>query len=193
MLETRNLFVYLLHFCFCLMKKGRSYGCQDLKDKIKLPRIPRKKPTTTTAKSTKPEMTEPEIAEPEIRYIDPNCHQNLAQASCEAIDSPLIKYIYDDLLDESYLKQARVSLDYLPTCQSILKYKKCIDLNFYIKCQKTFAHVFEKLDHLSKKCVENPKFKKESLLNSSSLTKLNYYSWLFFSFFALLLFFQDKI
>ncbi len=138
-----------------------------MNDKIKLPRIPRKKPTTTTEKTSRTTREEDLITEPEIRYIDPNCHQNLAHQSCERIDSPLIRYIYDDMIEESFLNKSRVTLDHLKTCQSILKYKECIDLNFYIKCQKTFAGVFEKLDLLSKRCIDNPKFKNNRLLNTS--------------------------
>ena len=52
--------------------QGQDHGCEGLVDKIKLPRIPRKKWTGTTPGTTIL------YTEKAIIYIDPNCHRNLA-------------------------------------------------------------------------------------------------------------------
>lgn len=131
-----------------------------MSDKIKLPRIPRKKWTTTEepVESTTKEIESqtPMSSSEETRYLDPNCNQNLASRSCASLDFHMNKYLFKDSLTESFLNKTGVSFDNLATCQAVIKYKKCMDLNFYIKCQKTFQTLFEKLDRSTSICMNSP-------------------------------------
>ena len=167
-----------------LIDQGRNHGCLDLNDKIKLPRIPRKKPTTTS-KTTRAHFMH---SEKEIIYVDPECNQNIANTYCQALDYTMNKFLFDESLSERYLNISGVSIDHLGICQAVIKYKECMEINFYIKCQKTFADTFIKLDRAANTCMSNPKFKNSrGILNQSvSSFELSNF-WRFFNILKFLL------
>ncbi len=134
-------------------------------DKIKLPRIPRKKLTT------KP--TTPLVTEKAIVYIDPNCNKNLADMYCEKLDLPLMKYLFDDSQTET---SASFNNYYNEVgCKSITKYYQCLQLNFRIKCSQTMAKTFLKMETINGKCL-NSNLNNKIFLKKNNSNKLTFSS-----------------
>ena len=128
-------------------------------DRIKLPRIPRKKWTGTTL-----EMTTLWTGK-EIVYIDPNCNRNLADMYCERLDAKLMSYFYNDSHDESSI-QLSTYLGEL-NCQRSIKYGQCLQKNFRLKCQTTFSQTFSKVERLNGRCSSEVKSKIRPLHNQA--------------------------
>ena len=129
-----------------------------------MPRIPRKKPTS-------PKTTTKELAtEKAIVYIDPNCHRNLADMYCERLESQLMKYLFNDSLDESSIKLSSY-VDEL-SCKKSIKYGQCLQHNFLIRCPKTLKQTFYKIDRVNAQCNQY-KAKTIRLFNGSSFLSFN--------------------
>ena len=120
--------------------KGAGHGCDGLVDKIKLPRIPRKKMTTTSTAAPYEEET--------IRYIDPNCNLNLVNMYCEKLDKQKMNYLFDNT---SY-DDSKVPINAVD-CNFYIKFSTCMQTNFRLKCQQTFQQTFFKLDKMTSNCV----------------------------------------
>ena len=160
-----------------LILKGRSHGCTDLVDKIKLPRIPRKKKPTDTTKTTTNSNQQMET-EKAIVYIDPNCHKNLVDMYCERLDfNPnLAKYFYNNTLDETWAISMKL---FAPlndaNCKKLSKHSQCLQTNFRSKCEQSMALAFIKVDKIMQNCLA--KMKKLSanssfIISTSSLYNL---------------------
>jgi hypothetical protein len=110
-----------------------------------LPRIPRKKLTTTTTEAT--------VTEEEPVYIDPNCNRNLVNMYCEKMDYPLMKYLFGENKNLSLISVHLYSDEFY--CNSVYKYSQCFDTNFRIRCQETFQETFNKLRRITETCKSN--------------------------------------
>ena len=107
-------------------------------DKIKLPRIPRKKLTTTTVFVPK---------EKDQIFIDANCNRKVIDNNCEKLDAGIMKYMFND---NSYNDSVVVVND--ANCKQYLRYNSCMQTNFRVRCQQTLKQVFYKLDKITTNC-----------------------------------------
>jgi hypothetical protein len=157
-----------------------------LKDKIQLPRVQRRKPTTTSTKASSTlESTE------DITQQDPNCNQKVAESYCHPLDNQLTEYLFDDSLDDEFLNSTGVPLDHLGVCKAVIKYKRCMDGNFYIRCQRTFQQLFVKLDKMTTMCLSAPKLKNSrAILSGSATTKSNHTRVVSIAYLVVLTFFK---
>jgi hypothetical protein len=124
----------------------RDHGCPDIIDKIKLPRIPRKKLTT------KKHVTRKHTTESTTKYIDPNCNRNLIDMNCESLDKLTMRYLFDDndLNDNHYYLYELNDL----TCRNRVQFHTCMQKNFYVRCQRTYRNTFAKLNKLNANCIQ---------------------------------------
>jgi hypothetical protein len=100
--------------------------------------------------------------------MDPNCNEKVAESYCHPLDSQLAKYLFTDSLDDAFLNNTGVPLDHLGVCKAVIKYKRCMDANFYIRCQRTFQQLFVKLDQMSTICLNAPNLKNSrAILNAA--------------------------
>lgn len=134
-------------------------------DKIKLPRIPRKKLSTTTLYLAKEEAQ---------NYIDANCNRKVVDLNCEKLDSSVMKYLYND---NSYNDSVVIVND--ANCKIYLKYNSCMQQNFRVRCQQTLKQVFYKLDKMTSNCASNNlvnryKTNHRSVLNNSNILIIKY-------------------
>jgi hypothetical protein len=162
----------------------------DLKDKIKLPRVQRRKPTTTTTTST---ITTPVTVSITEKQIDPNCNDLVAHSYCPPLDNELNHYVFDDSLDEHFLNNSEAAatgklppLDHLGVCKAVVKYKRCMDANFYIRCQRTFHQVFVKLDQMTSMCLNAPRLKNSRAILTGGVAATNNHQSSSSSFFCLI-------
>lgn len=140
--------------------KGRSHGCTDLVDKIKLPREPRKKKPTEGPK-TSPQPTTL-LTEKAIVYIDPNCHKNLVDMYCERLESNFIKYLYNNSIDEGSLLAVKLFQTGLneATCKKLIKHNQCLVGSFRMRCEQSMGQAFLKVDRLLQQCMNYVKMAK---------------------------------
>lgn len=122
--------------------KGQSHGCTELSDKIKLPRLPRKKPPTT-----KKIITE-QIIEYNTEYIDPNCNRNLIDKYCDTQEPLLDKYLFEN--SEMFVEEFNI-------CKKINKFNQCLQKNFRINCYEALFDVFKKIEKSVFKCASKVK------------------------------------
>lgn len=148
----------------------RDHGCPDIVDKIKLPRIPRKKLTTTkrTTHKHKTEVT--------TKYIDPSCNRNLIDMNCESLDKLTMRYLFDDndLSENHYYLFELSDL----TCRNRIQFYTCMQKNFYVRCQRTYRNTFAKLNKLNANCVQYQTKQKMSMKSNGFRIEFYYLTYL---------------
>lgn len=106
---------------------------------------------------------------------------------CERLDISLMKYLYNNSLDETTIKVATFLND--ANCKKITKHNQCLQTNFRVKCEQAMFQSFIKMDKLLQQCFSKMKTKQNS--TSANRARLNYTILCLinlFSFFMLLIY-----
>jgi len=79
---------------------------------------------------------------------------------CERLEPKLMSYFFNNSHDEATMQLSVFENEI--NCQLSFKYGQCLQKNFFIKCQTTFAQTFNKIDSFNSKCAMQIKSKPRS-------------------------------
>lgn len=128
-----------------------------MSDKIKLPRLPRKKATTTEKTKTTEEITEQTV------YVDPNCHRNLIDKYCDKLDVGIGRFLFDD--------ETEASVEDFNNCKKMAKFNQCFQMNFRRNCFATMYGTFTRLERLISQCTTKAKSNQPQSVGKSNANR----------------------